>query len=65
MTGIGRKILVKAETDAKLADLLRMLIFEIEAGHNYMNATSIQGLRMMRPLREDEPDFYMNVQELP
>lgn len=62
---VGRKILVRAGSVRDLAVLLRNLALEIEEGHEYMNASSMYGLRIMRPLTEKEKDFYLSAKDLP
>ncbi len=63
-TNIGRKILVRGESLQDLAVLLRHLALDVEGGNDYMNASDMYGLRMMRPLEKDEKD-YLSAKDLP
>ena len=66
MKKIGRKILIVGASERDIAVLLRHLALEIEEGNDYMNAVDVMfGTRIMRPLREDEKDFYLSAEELP
>jgi len=65
MTGIGRKILVKAKSEANLAKLLRTLADTVDNKCPFANVDSPDGIRLMRPLRHDEEDCYLDVRELP
>lgn len=62
---IGRKILIVGASEHDIAVLLRHLALEIEEGNNYMNASDMYGLRLMRPLKEGENDFYLSAGDLP
>lgn len=65
MKKTGRKILIVGASEKDLAVLLRHLALEIEEGNDYMNADDTTlGTRIMRPLREDEKDFYLSAKEL-
>lgn len=65
MTGIGRKILIKAETEVGLCQQLRLLISDIEGGHVHVNVERSGGIRIMRLLNKYEmEDSCMNAEDL-
>lgn len=61
----GRKILIRANTDAELATMLRDLAKLVEQGNEFANVVLPVGVRIMRPLRTEESDWYLSARDLP
>lgn len=65
MTGVGRKILIKADTEVGLCQQLRLLISDIETGHVHVNIERSDGARIMRSLDKYEMEGgYQNAEDL-
>ena len=57
---------MRAETNDQLAELLNYVASEIRGGYQCSNVLSTDGtLRIMRPLRDGEEEFYSDAKELP
>lgn len=61
----GKKILIRANTDAELAALLRELATVVEHGNACANVVTSNGVRVMRPLRDNECDWFIDARDLP
>lgn len=62
---VGRKILICADSERDLPVLLRHLAQDMEDGNMYMNVADGLGVRIMRPLKEEDGDYHLMAGDLP